>query len=153
MRNLNPAEIQGLFEFSLDSMFGSLDEQTEGIYVTYRFDSSKIGYAEIERDSEKKRVSWGKFFPFEWTTEELRKQGIGTLAHVSPLIELARISLLDEKYTEKRDRYVSDEREIQLRAMGLFGRKRLTPFEEYLDKSISYALSKGFKFQNPLASP
>jgi len=147
MANLTPKEIQKLFYFSIEEVLPYINPELFG--VRYFFDNKEIGYASIFLHS--RRMSWDKFFPFEFErTRKLRKKGIGTLAHVSPLLKLIEQGKLNMNHLIARSSIVSYEREKQYRAMDLFGRKRLIPLRKYLEKSINYALSKGFKIRNPL---
>ena len=91
-------------------------------------------------------IKWCTFFPVDELPRpkyQWKMHGLGTLFQVMTLQEMAKENDLGSIVTH--DRYcVTEERKAHLRKMGLQPGMTL---EEYLQKSIAYANSKGFDFQ------
>ena len=79
----------------------------------------------------------------------MKKNGIGTLAHVLTMIQLVPEANIDREFEVKHDyRVLSKGRAQQLASMGIHPRGE--DIQPYLEKCINYAQRKGFTFTNPL---
>lgn len=153
-------KIEAMTPFEIQQQF-SLEKRPENSMFSFTYDAyfaqEYMGYVSIHYADFSPTLQWQDFFPLShaqyltyensgyWNTEQQpRSYGIGTLAHVETLLavlaedENVRYGLIQSTTPVKPGRAA------QLNAMDLSVHP--TPFREYLNKSLDYAVRKGFDY-------
>lgn len=133
---LSPAELQYSIRISA---------QKNGTKLTNNFYmfGHHIGYSEIEFIRRPKGILWTLFYPLH-EVNGLERRGIGTIAHVESLLAAVNYGA-DETYFVNHMN-MTNLRAAQLSRMGIICGEKMY---DYMQKSISYANSRGFDFNNP----
>jgi hypothetical protein len=128
--------------------------------VAYLLADKKIGEGQAIINLNDTEIEYSRFFPFEdidLSNSDLKRKGIGTLAHVSTLIKLID-SLSDHTELNAFDSDIrslnvyhnpgstSKDYKSLLKAIGV---NLEEPIIRYTAKCVDYANSRGFEFMNP----
>lgn len=117
------------------------------------WDNQSFGELLVNVYEPTRSVSWNRFFPYRNSTEldVPTKQGIGTLAHILPLLEVR--NAVEEWWTWKADYTISGDLNMlpagkdHFKKMGYNGIPgRVISFPEHLAVPMKYAISKGSVF-------
>ena len=143
IRALTPGEIQARFKYRSKEEIGEQSNLRAQITLySFQFAEEKtIGFTRIDFDLENSVAEWKLFYPLA-CTEGLKRIGLGTLAQVGALTDLAKL-IPQGKSMKIRNPYPSPDYESLLDAMQVQKEEDLV---SYFKKSVNYATAKGFRF-------